>query len=64
MSVYNPGSRFYESTQYRICPSNVSFNLMSTSNRANTRRSLTLLQMLSLIGIAAVACSALLRHYY
>jgi len=37
---------------------------MSTPNRANARRSLTLLETLSLVGIVAVLCSALLRHYF
>ncbi|SIT37351.1 conserved hypothetical protein [Paraburkholderia piptadeniae] len=64
MSVYNPGSRFSPKTQHRICPSIISFNLMSTPNRVNSRRSLTLLQLLSLVGISAVLCSALLRHFY
>jgi hypothetical protein len=37
---------------------------MSTPNRTHSRRSLTLLETLSLIGIAAVLCSALLRHFF
>jgi hypothetical protein len=37
---------------------------MSTPIRARTRRSLTLLETLGLIGIAAALCSALLRHYF
>jgi hypothetical protein len=64
MSVYNPGARFSSKTQHRVCPSIISFNLMSTPNHVNNRRSLTLLQLLSLVGVAAVVCSALLRHFY
>jgi hypothetical protein len=37
---------------------------MSTPNRANTRRSLTLLETLGLIGVAAALFSALLRHFF
>jgi hypothetical protein len=37
---------------------------MSTPNRANARRSLTLLETLGLIGIAAALVSTLLRHYF
>ncbi|MEI5995986.1 hypothetical protein H3V53_01780 [Paraburkholderia bengalensis] len=47
-----------------IQPSILSFKPMSTPNRANARRSLTLLETLGLVGIAAALCSALLRHFF
>jgi hypothetical protein len=37
---------------------------MSTPNRNNTRRSLTLLETLGLIGVAAVLASVVLRHFF